>query len=82
MEIEKNIPIGAIKDSSNSIKQFCSEVFDNFEIGDSSLIPVNTHEKISCYRSQLDKIVKSNHSNHKYSFKKWDDENYRIWRTK
>lgn len=75
MLIEKNIPINS--GSAIGKTRDCQTIVDQFEIGDSALIPSNEQ---TTYRVIVDRIVRSQKETKKFSFKKWDEKNYRVWR--
>lgn len=78
MKIDKNIPIKA----NNAVQYgtiFWQELTSKIKPGESTLIKVNDHGAAKA-RSILDCYLRKSGLTQKFSFKRWDSENYRVWR--
>jgi len=80
MIIDKNIPL--YFRSKVGATKFLEEMISLLEVNDSTLIPAQNIRSANIYRVTLSYILKKRGILHKYSFKKWDEDHYRIWRIK
>lgn len=78
MKIEKNIPIG----NPNTKASFWKEVIEKLEVNESTTFKCNNSSLSADFRVSLSQILKRLKSEKKYCIARWDNENYRVWRTK